>query len=211
MSDIYTTIRSESQGLFKDKGSRFIAYAFPVRSEEEVKPLLDALRKEHHAARHCCYAYRISSIERTPSGPVLSKEGIWRASDDGEPSGTAGRQILGQIDSAGLQDVLVAVVRYFGGILLGVPGLIRAYRSAAADALSNAGRAEVQAVLRYTLRFPYEKQPEVEKMIKDYRLAVTKRDFSEDCSVEMEIPPSLEFKVVGHIEKMGIFINHNNT
>ena len=200
MSDIYKSISSRSEGLFKDNGSRFIALAYPVESEDEVRDIVAGLRKEYHDARHHCYAYRIGKDGST-----------WRASDDGEPSGTAGRQILGQIDSAGLQDVLVAVVRYFGGILLGVPGLIRAYRSAAADALANASRTEVQAVLRYTLRFPYEKQPEVEKMIKDYRLAVTKRDFSEDCSVEMEIPPSLEFQVVQHIEKMGIFINHNNT
>lgn len=205
MGDNYLTISAKAQGLFKDKGSRFIAYAFPVRKEEEVKPLLDALRGEHHSARHCCYAYRIAKIEETPMGPSLSREGAWRASDDGEPSGTAGRQILAQIDSAGLQDVLVAVVRYFGGILLGVPGLIRAYRSAAADALANAPREERLAVHRYLLRFPYPLQPEVEKLVKDYRLSVSGRAFSEECSMEIEIPLSLEPEMVQHIKKLGIF------
>ena len=129
-SDKYSGIAEASQGLYRDKGSRFIGYAFPVTSEEEVKSLVDNIRREHHGARHHCWAYRIASIDDTLEGPGLSKEGLWRCNDDGEPSGTAGRQILGRIDAAGLQDVLVVVVRYFGGILLGVPGLIAAYRAA---------------------------------------------------------------------------------
>ena len=111
MSDIYNSISSRGEGLYKDQGSRFIAFAIPVETEEEVKELVAGFRKEYHDARHHCYAYRIDAQGE-----------IWRASDDGEPSGTAGRPILGQIDSAGLSDILVVVVRYFGGIKLGVPG-----------------------------------------------------------------------------------------
>lgn len=182
MSDKYTSIAAPSQGLFKDKGSRFIAYAFPVSGVGEVRRHLESLGKEHHAARHHCYAYRLFA-------------GEWRSNDDGEPSGSAGRQILGQIDSAGLQDVLVVVVRYFGGILLGVPGLIRAYRSAAADALANAVREERTATRRIRLRFSYDQMPAVERMLKNYNLSAVKRDFSEECSMEIDIPLSLEDKI----------------
>ena len=126
-NDTYKSISMPSKGLFKDNGSRFIALAYPVESEEEIKEIVSSLKKEYHDARHHCYAYRL--------GLDGSK---WRANDDGEPSGSAGRPILGQIDSAGLSDILVVVVRYFGGIKLGIPGLIRAYKTSTADALSRA-------------------------------------------------------------------------
>ena len=197
MSDKYTSIAAPSQGLFKDKGSRFIGYAFPISGAGEVKPLLESLEKEHHAARHHCYAYRLFS-------------GEWRSSDDGEPSGSAGRQILVQIDSAGLQDVLVVVVRYFGGILLGVPGLIRAYRAAAADALANAVPEERTATRRIRLRFSYDQMPAVERMLKNYNLSVVKRDFSEDCSMEIDIPLSLEEKVEEISNNLIIFKDNSN-
>ena len=115
MKDTYRSIESPSEGLFKDNGSRFIALAYPVESEQEVKEHVSALKKEYHDARHHCYAYRLGHRGET-----------FRCSDDGEPSGSAGRPILGQIDAASLSDVLVVVVRYFGGIKLGIPGLIRA-------------------------------------------------------------------------------------
>ena len=121
----YSTIAAHVQAEIKDKGSRFIAYAYPIQSVAQVKQYVDALREEHHKARHWCYAYR------------LGVDGLqFRANDDGEPSGSAGRPILGQIDSAGLTDVLVVVVRYFGGTLLGVPGLIQAYKNSTAEALA---------------------------------------------------------------------------
>ena len=121
--DAYRSLAAPSEGLFKDNGSRFIALAYPVETEEEVKSIVAGLRKEYHDARHHCYAYR------------LGYQGdVFRASDDGEPAGSAGRPILGQIDSAGLSDVLVVVVRYFGGIKLGIPGLIRAYKTSTAKA-----------------------------------------------------------------------------
>lgn len=125
--DCYLTIEKSAEGVLKERGSRFLGYAFPIGSIGEVKMHVDRLKNEHHAARHHCYAYRIG---------VSGDE--FRANDDGEPSGSAGRPILGQIDSRGLSDVLVVVVRYFGGTLLGVPGLIAAYKGAAGQALDAA-------------------------------------------------------------------------
>lgn len=175
--DSYIGIADVSEGLYKDKGSRFIAYAYPVVSEEEVKPLVDALKKEHHAARHHCYAYRIGM-----------DGSVFRANDDGEPSGTAGRQILGAIDSAGLSDVLVVVVRYFGGILLGVPGLIRAYREAAADALANAVTVERIPVRRYGLEFGYEQMNDVQKLLKSFSgVRTVAQDFDLLCSMQVDV------------------------
>jgi len=205
MTDKYNTISSPSQGLFKDNGSRFIAYAYPIVSESEVKPIVEALRKEHHAARHHCYAYRLAKVEEGPDGPYLSAEGIWRANDDGEPSGTAGKQILGQIDSAGLRDVLVVVVRYFGGILLGVPGLIRAYKTSTADALANATVVERTASRRYRIEFTYDQMPSLEKALKNYKLKAENREFFEECSLETQISLSKEKDFFDYIEKIGIF------
>ena len=143
-NDTYKSIASASEGLFKDNGSRFIALAYPVESEEEVREIVSLLRKEYHDARHHCYAYR------------LGVDGaVFRSSDDGEPSGSAGRPILGQIDSAGLSDILVVVVRYFGGIKLGIPGLIRAYKTSTADAISNARVIEKIAGDWYVIEFDY--------------------------------------------------------
>src|SRR5574344_2124790 len=131
VEDSYKSIAGHSEGLFKDNGSRFIAHAYPVETEEEVRSIVSALRKEYYDARHHCYAYRLGY-----------KGDVFRASDDGEPAGSSGRPILGQIDSNGLSDVLVVVVRYFGGIKLGIPGLIRAYKTSTADAISNANIVE---------------------------------------------------------------------
>ena len=127
VSDCYKSISALSTGIFKDNGSKFLAFAYPVSSEEEIKPIIQQLKKEYFDARHHCYAYRIGHTGA-----------IWRMNDDGEPSSTAGRPIYGQILSAQLSDILVVVVRYFGGIKLGVPGLIRAYKTSTADAIANA-------------------------------------------------------------------------
>lgn len=176
-ADSYIGIDGVSEGLYKDRGSRFIAYAYPVGSELEVKPLVDALKKEHHAARHHCYAYRIG-MDGT----------MFRSNDDGEPSGTAGRQILGAIDSAGLSDVLVVVVRYFGGILLGVPGLIRAYREAATDALARARRVEKIPVQRYELEFGYEQMNDVQKVLKSFPGTTSvSQDFDMVCRMQVDV------------------------
>ena len=170
MSDIYKSISSLSDGLYKELGSRFIAKAYPVEGEEEVKAIVDSLRKEYHDARHHCYAYRI--------GPAGS---IWRANDDGEPSGSAGRPILGQIDSAGLSDVLV-----------GVPGLIRAYKTATADALCQASVIEKIAGSWYRIGFGYERMPQVMKVIKDLDLPQRNRNFDNSCSLEVRVRDTLK-------------------
>ena len=127
MEDTYKTIEKPSEGLFKDKGSKFISLAFPVNSEEEIKEIVQSIKKEHHSARHHCYAWRLGADQLH-----------FRANDDGEPSSTAGKPILGQIQSFDLTNILIVVVRYFGGTLLGVSGLINAYRSAALDAINQA-------------------------------------------------------------------------
>ena len=181
MSDIYKSISSLSEGLYKELGSRFIAKAYPVEGEEEVKAIVDSLRKEYHDARHHCYAYRI--------GPAGS---IWRANDDGEPSGSAGRPILGQIDSAGLSDVLVVVIRYFGGIKLGVPGLIRAYKTATADALGQSTVIEKIAGNWDRIGFGYERMPQVMKVIKDLDLPQRNRNFDNSCSLEVRVRDTLK-------------------
>ena len=192
LRDTYTSIASVAEGLFKDNGSRFIAKAYPVETEEEVKAVLDGLRKEYHDARHHCYAYRLG----------LNGE-KWRANDDGEPSGSAGRPILGQIDSAGLSDILVVVVRYFGGIKLGIPGLIRAYRTSTADALSSARTVEKVAGNSWRVEFPYLSMNPVMKVVKDLALPQKNPQFAEVCCLEVRVRLSQEqtfLERLSHIE-----------
>ena len=174
--DAYSSIAAPSEGLFKDNGSRFIALAYPVETEEEVKTIVAGLRKEYHDARHHCYAYRLGY-----------KGDVFRSSDDGEPSGSAGRPILGQIDSAGLSDVLVVVVRYFGGIKLGIPGLIRAYKTSTADALAHAQVVEKIAGKWIRLSFGYEAMNSVMKVLKEMELPQRAQDFGEQCSLEVRV------------------------
>ena len=174
--DAYKSIAAPAQGLFKDNGSRFIAFAYPVETEEQVKELVQALRKEYHDARHHCFAYRLGY-----------KGDVWRASDDGEPSGSAGRPILGQIDSLGLSDVLVVVVRYFGGIKLGIPGLIRAYKTSTADALSSAQIVDKIASRHFRLQFDYLSMNAVMKVLKDMDLPQSNQLFGERCSIQVRV------------------------
>ena len=186
--DKYMSIAAPAQGLFKDNGSRFIAFAYPVESIEEVKPLVDALKKEYHDARHHCFAYRIGH-----------KGDAFRANDDGEPSGSAGRPILGQIDSAGLSDILVVVVRYFGGIKLGIPGLIRAYKTSTADALAAATIVEKTACQYFTVEFEYLQMNSVMKVLKDMGLPQQNQVFGEKCSIGTKVPLS---QIDTFLEKM---------
>ena len=192
--DTYKSIEAPSEGLFKDLGSRFIARAYPVESEAEVRDIVAAIRKESHDARHHCFAYRIG-LEGEP----------WRAADDGEPAGSAGRPILGQIDSAGLSDILVVVIRYFGGIKLGIPGLIRAYKSSTADALAQARVVEKVAGRWYGLRFPYASLPAVMKIVKDLDLPQRGQSFLEECTLEVRVRRSLEEKFLELFRNLGIF------
>lgn len=172
IQDEYKSIAARSEGLFKDNGSRFIALAFPVETTGQVKEIVDSLKKEYHDARHHCYAYRLGW-----------KGDVFRANDDGEPSGSAGRPILGQIDSLGLSDVLVVVVRYFGGIKLGIPGLIRAYKTSTADALSQARIIPKIAGTCYRIRFDYLSMNAVMKVLKDMGLPQSGQDFGTECSL----------------------------
>lgn len=247
-NDQYTSIAAPTEGLFKDKGSRFIAFALPVSSEEEVKDAVDNARKKYHDARHVCYAYRLGADGGRENGGAgtggpgpdvlggdrLGADGIggaglaagiggagllagkWRMNDDGEPSGSAGRPILGQIDSYGLSDILIIVVRYFGGIKLGVPGLINAYRSAASDALSKAQIIEKTVCLTLTATFPYEKMGEVMKLTKASRgpgegIRVLNLEMDTPCRITLSVPlsqvptirqcPCLSFEESGNLLK----------
>ena len=179
--DAYQSIGAPSQGLFKDNGSRFIAFAFPVETEEEVKEHVAALKKEYHDARHHCFAYRLGY-----------KGDVWRAADDGEPSGSAGRPILGQIDSMGLSDILVVVVRYFGGIKLGIPGLIRAYKTSTADALRQAAVVPKIAGKNWSVEFEYLSMNDVMKVLKEMDLSPSAQNFGENCSLTVRVRLSEE-------------------
>ena len=189
--DTYKSIAAPSEGLFKDNGSRFIASAWPVGSEAEVKAVVDGLKKKYHDARHHCFAYR------------LGLDGArFRANDDGEPSGSAGRPILGQIDSAGLSDVLVVVVRYFGGIKLGIPGLIRAYKTSTADALANAQVVEKVAGETWRLEFAYLSMNAVMKLVKDLGLPQSGQSFGELCRMDVRVRLSAEKDFLGRISEI---------
>ncbi len=168
MTDHFKTLASASTGEFKDRGSKFIAFAYPVRAEEEALAYVEALRKEHFKARHHCFAWRL--------GPDGAR---FRANDDGEPSGTAGRPILGQIDSFGLTNVLIVVVRYFGGTLLGTSGLINAYREAAAEALRAAEVVEKIVKDTFAFDFDYALMPDVMNAVKKIDLEILKETYGD--------------------------------
>ncbi len=175
--EFYNTIAQPVVAEFKDRGSQFLAYAYPLSSVEEFKLKLKALKEEHHKAVHHCFAYRLGVDGNT-----------FRVSDDGEPSGSAGRPILGQIDSKELTNVLIVVVRYFGGTLLGVPGLINAYKTAAALALQTTPILQKQIEVNYFLHFDYTRMNDVMMVIKQYNCTVIKQEMNLFCDVEIGIP-----------------------
>lgn len=174
--DTYRTIKSRATGIYKEKGSKFIAIAIPVRDENEVKLELEQIRKEFYDARHHCYAYVLGF-----------DKAAWRANDDGEPSGTAGRPIHGQIQSHDLTNTLIVVVRYFGGIKLGVSGLINAYKTSTADALSNAEILEKTVDEIYEVKFNYEVMNDIMKIVKDDGLNLLNTQFDLECSLTYKI------------------------
>ena len=153
-TDSYLTVKQPAQGLFKDKGSKFIGYIFPIQSAEDIKGILTKLKTEHPKARHICWALRLST-----------DRSVFRVNDDGEPSGTAGKPILNTILSQNLHYVLVVVVRYFGGTLLGVPGLIQAYKEGAIDALEQAEIYEKEPMKIRSIQFSYSQMNEVMKTL----------------------------------------------
>ena len=181
MKDQYDTISGLSKGEFRDRGSKFIAYAFPVYQDTEIQEGLELVRKEHPKARHHCYAWRLGLDGNQ-----------FRANDDGEPSGTAGRPILGQIDSFGLTNVLIVVVRYFGGTLLGTSGLINAYKQSTADALAEAEVLSkfVEDVL--VIHFDYALMSQVMNAVKKLDLLVLKQEFTERGRLEIAFRQSLK-------------------
>jgi uncharacterized YigZ family protein len=189
--DTYKTIASHSEGTYRDKGSKFIAFAFPIKSDEEVKDILQKLRSEHPKARHFCWALRLS--------PDRS---IFRIQDDGEPSGTAGRPILNTILSADLTNLLIVVVRYFGGTLLGVPGLINAYKTAAAEAIKESKIVEKTVNDIYEIRFDYMAMNDVMKLVKDEQLNILDQNFDNTCTMQLEIRKSSLNTILGKIEKL---------
>lgn len=181
IQDRYKSISAPATGLFKDKGSRFIAHSFPVENETEIKEIIESLKKEYHDARHHCYAYRL--------GRLGDK---FRANDDGEPSSSAGRPILGQIISNELSDILIVVVRYFGGIKLGIPGLIRAYKTASAEAISNSEIIVKTECRDFRLLFEYMSIESVMRLIKDLRIAILSQTITESCILDVRVKLSQE-------------------
>ena len=173
----YRTLAAPAYSEFKDKGSRFIAFAYPVLHEDEIKALVEALQKEHHKAVHWCYAYRLG-VDGTR----------FRANDDGEPSGSAGRPILGQIDSAGLTDILIVVVRYFGGTLLGLPGLIHPYKPGSAQPLVQGEMVEKEKKKTVCLRCGYPVLNDALRIAKQHRAQVISQDLQLDCCLTIRIP-----------------------
>lgn len=193
--EFFYTIEKTTTAEFKDRGSKFIAYTFPIQSVDYFKKCLEAIKKEHPKATHHCFAYRIGLDNNT-----------YRVSDDGEPSGTAGKPILGQIDSKKLTNVLVVVVRYFGGTLLGVPGLINAYKTAASLALQVTPIVQKPIEVAYTLQFDYTQMNEVMMLVKQLNCQVLEKDMNLFCHIVIGIPKGrideaiYKFKEIRNVE-----------
>lgn len=175
--EFYYTIEKRGSAEFKDRGSRFIAIAMPIVTIEDFKQALNEIKKEHPKATHHCFAYRLGLDGNT-----------FRVSDDGEPSGTAGRPILGQIDSKGLVNVLVVVVRYFGGTLLGVPGLINAYKSASALALQITPLVQKQVEKEFVVQFDYTRIGDIMAVAKQYNCRIVKQEMQLFCNMTLAVP-----------------------
>lgn len=191
--DIYKTIEVEGEGTYSEKRSKFLAFALPVNTVEEVKAHVEAFQKKYYDARHVCYAYRLGE-----------RGELFRANDNGEPSGTAGKPILGQIDSRELTNVLVIVVRYFGGIKLGTSGLIVAYRLAAAEALDAVEHIEKTINGEIVLHFPYHLLNEVLRIVKEETPKVVEQLFDNDCVVRLSIRMSHLARLIERYEKLSI-------
>ena len=180
MDDLFKTIAAPSEGTYTEKRSKFLAFAFPVSTAEEVKTLVDAHTKKYYDARHVCYAYMLGH-ERL----------VFRANDNGEPSGTAGKPILGQINSNELTDILIIVVRYFGGVKLGTSGLIQAYKAAAAEAIAAATIVEKTVDEQITVAFEYTLMNQVMRVVKEVEPAILSQTFDNDCQMTLAIRASV--------------------
>lgn len=191
MTDQYKAIKSPSEGLFKDKGSKFLAFAYPFEDENELKKYIEPLRKEHFKAVHFCYAYRLG-MDKTQ----------FRINDDGEPSGSAGRPILNVLLSKEITNILIIVVRYWGGTLLGVPGLINAYKSATEEALKAAEIIEKTVNEVHQITFAYVQMNDVMKVVKDFDLKIKNQQFDNQCIMEIEFRQSITSQVLGRFDKI---------
>jgi uncharacterized YigZ family protein len=189
--DYYKTIQQPSTAEFKDRGSKFIALAYPIESVNDFKINLQHLKKEHPKAVHYCFAYRIGTDGNT-----------FRSSDDGEPSGTAGKPILGQIDSANITNVMVVVVRYWGGTLLGVPGLINAYKSASALALQITPIVQKQIEINYAVQFDYTQINEIMQVLKQYNCTIIQQELQLFCNIKFGIPKNRLYEVLYKLTDM---------
>jgi uncharacterized YigZ family protein len=192
----FFTIQNPTQGIYKEKGSKFLAFAFPVKSEIQIKEQLDSLRKKYFDARHHCYAYVL--------GADKSK---FKAYDDGEPNHSASDPILGQIRSKNLTDVLVVVVRYFGGVKLGVGGLMQAYKTATEDALSHTSTVEIEVTKTIELKFDYTHTPEAMRLVKEFELKILEQSFEESCMIKAHLKLRLEDalqKQINYLKSLGI-------
>lgn len=187
----YNTLQREATTEYKDRGSRFIAYSFPVTNISDFKNRLTEIKKEHPKASHYCFAYRLGLDGNT-----------FRVSDDGEPSGTAGRPILGQIDSKQVTDALIIVVRYFGGTLLGVPGLINAYKTAASLVLQVTPFVQKPVLANYHLQFDYTQMNDIMIVVKQFDCTVIKQDLNLFCTMELGIPVSRVTEVIFKLESI---------
>jgi uncharacterized YigZ family protein len=189
--DTYRTVKQRSEGVFRDRGSKFMAFAFPVHTRDEIKKTLAELKKEYHDARHHCYAYRLGAAKE-----------IFRANDDGEPPGSAGNPILGQIRSKDLSNILIVVIRYFGGTLLGVGGLIKAYRTAADNAIQNAIIITAAEQDLIEINFPYSKMNDIMKIIRDEGMDIQEQDFTETCQIKAFIRKSRTGQLLNRLSFM---------
>ncbi len=179
MKDTYKTIkRASAEILFKDKNSKFFGFAFPVTSEDDIKPIIEDLKKQHHQAGHFCYAYQIGKIE---------SDVIYRANDDGEPNNSAGMPIYGQLQSFGVTDILVVVARYFGGTKLGVSGLINAYKTAAQMALENSKIVTRTIKVIYLILFEYKNMNKVMRIIKERNLNIIDQKLELSCEIKISV------------------------
>lgn len=190
-TDLYRTIEKPVTGLFKDKGSKFLSFAFPVSSEDNIKERINQLKKEYFDARHHCFAYALGI-----------KREIYRVFDDGEPSGTAGKPIFGQIQSHNVTNILIVVVRYFGGTLLGTGGLIHAYKTAAADALQHATIIEKTQNRFLLLEFDYLELNSVMKILKDENVAQSDHEFDNLCKMKISVRHLAADKLISKLEKV---------
>ncbi len=190
MEDSYQTIAAAAEAAMRERSSKFLAYIYPVRTEEEIREHLDTLRKRYFDATHHCYAWRLG-----PHGEQF------RANDDGEPSGTAGKPILGQLLSASLTYCLVVVVRYFGGTKLGVPGLIAAYKEAAADAIAAAEVISLTVDRTITIDFPYVAMNDVMRVVKEMQPAIRRQEFDNLCTMELSIRESRAEELITRLRK----------